>query len=362
MTAQPYLDPDTTSSVYTSVRRELDLLLPTFGLEGQRETIRDVYGLLCRRSLRFPAGSRPLHGSRLNEDGTPFQLAVAVTGSTARLQLVSDVGPLAAGNAERAMAARRCLPRIADVLACSGWVSHLLDVLDEFVPTDDPNLLGDDSGPVWLGVSVAPNRLASLKVYINARWGTPDARWARLTEFAGVAGVTRDWREARAHAAELEPLGVSVTVTAGAPPKYRIYLGGYGRRFGYYEDLAHVSAGSTLAGLVRRYGQTVLADRHGHPTRSVVWSFGAEDGSFVDHKVELCGHCAFEDDVEARVRSLAWLRATGALAAPYTHAVDVLSGTSARLPRTRLHAYLGVGANRHGPYSTFYFNPAATLA
>jgi len=330
-------------------------------LEGQLETIREIYALLCRRSLQIPAGTRPLHASRLNEDGTPFQLALAVAGSTARLQFVSDVGPLSGTNAERAASVRRCLRRIAHALGTSAWTAHLLEVFDELAPLDDPDLLNDGAGPAWVGVSFAAKRPPSLKLYVNARWGREDARWARLTAFAESADVAREWRTARARAPELEPLGVSLTVAAEASPKHRIYLGDYGRRFGYYEELARAGGGSELAGLVRRYGRTLLADDYEHPTRSVVWSLGAEDGSFVDHKLELCAHCAFENDTQARGRSLAWLRAIGASAAPYLRTVDVLSGTSPPVARGRLHAYLGVGANRGQPYSTFYFNPAGTL-
>ena len=355
MTAQAYLD---TPSLYTSVVERLDALVPSFGLEGRRETIRKAYELLCRRSLQLPAGRRPLHGSRLNEDGTPFQLALALAGPTARLQFVSDIGPLSGGNAERGVAARRCLPRIARVLGASMWVAHLSEVLDELAPQDDPDLLADDSGVVWVGVSFAAGRPPALKVYINARWGCEDARWARLATFAEIARVTRGWCDVRARAAALEPLGVSLTVAAGGSPKYRSYLGGYGRPFGYYEDLARVCGGTALAGLVRRFGRVVLAEGYHRPTRSAVWSIGAEDGSFVDRKLELCGHCVFEDDEKARERALAWLRATGTSAAPYVRVVDVLSGERSR---SRLHAYLGVGANRGRPYSTFYFNPAATL-
>ena len=355
MTAQASLD---TPSLYTSVGERLDELISPFGLDSQRETIREAYELLCRRSLDVSAGRRPLHGSRLNEDGTPFQLALSLAGSTARLQFISDIGPLSAGNAERGAAVRRCLPRIARALGTPMWVSHLSEVLDELAPQDDPDLLADDSGPAWVGVSFAAGRPGSLKIYINARWGSEISQWARLAAFAEIARVTRRWRDVRARTAELEPLGVSLTVAAGASPNYRIYLGGYGRPFGYYEDLARLGGGAALAGLVRRYGRIVLADGYDRPTRSAVWSLGAEDGEFVDNKLELCGHCVFQDDEKARERALAWLRATDTSTVSYTHAVDVLSGARSR---TRLHAYLGVGANRGRPYSTFYFNPAATL-
>lgn len=361
MTAQAQLHPETAPSLHTSIRSRIDELLPTCGLDDQRKTIHDAYALLCGRALRFPIGQRPLHRSRLNDDGTPFQLALAIAGTNTQLQFVSDVGPLSGGNARRGRAVRRDLPRIADTLKSVSWTSHLCEMLDEFAPPADPDLLRDESGPVWLGVSFAANRPPSLKAYVNARWGPEDARWSRLATLAGVAGVAHEWGQLRARAARLDPLGVSITVAGGALPKYRIYLGGYGRRLGYYEELARACGGAALAGLVGRYGRTLLADRYGHPTRSVVWSFGAEQGSFVDHKFELCGHCAFEDDVEARTRSLMWLRAIGASTAAYTNAVNVLSGTSVRPPRSRLHAYLGVGANGHRPYSTFYFNPAATL-
>jgi len=360
VTAQAYLDAGAPPSLYASVGARLDALVPWFGLEDQRATIRRAYALLCSRSLRIPAGVRPLHGSRLNEDGTPFQLAVAVASSGARLQFVADVGPLSAGAAERAAAARRCLRRLARAFGASAWVPHLIEVFDELAPPDDPDLLADDAGPAWMGVSFAAGRAASLKLYVNARWGRADARWARLTALAEVAGVAREWQEAHLRAAALEPLGVSLTVADGAAPTYRIYLGGYGRRFRDYEELAHDCGGAALAGLVRRYGRTLLGAGYDHPTRSAVWSLGAEEGSFVDHKLELCGHCAFADDVQARGRCLEWLRAIGAPPAPYVRLVDLLSGSGLGT-RGRLHAYLGVGSSRGRPYSTFYFNPAASL-
>lgn len=359
MTAQAHAGAGAAPCVYASVGRRLDELVPAFGLDSRLETIREAYALLCSRSLRIPAGSRPLHGSRLNEDGTPLQLAVAIAGPAARLQLVGDVGPLAGTNADRAAAVRLCAARLARALGASAWTPQLLDAL---APPRDPGLLGDDvAGPAWLGVSFAAGRPASLKIYLNARRGRDETRWARLADFADAAEVAREWRDARARAAGLEPLGVSLTVANGAPPKHRIYLGGYGRPYGYYEDLAGAAGGPELAGLVRRYGRALLADDYDRPTRSAVWSLGAENGSFVDHKLELCGHCAFADDTQARARSVAWLHEIGAPAAPYTRTVDVLSGTGRHVTRARLHAYLGVGANRGRPYSTFYFNPAAVI-
>jgi hypothetical protein len=356
VTAAAYLDADAAPPLYESVGKRVDALVASFGLAGQELSIRRAYARLSSRSLQMPAGCRPLHGSRLNDDGTPFQIGLAVAGAGARLQLVADVGPLSAGNAERAAAARRCLTALAHELRATAWVSHVSDVLDELAPLDDPDLLADEAGPAWIGVSFARGRSASLKLYVNARWGPEAARWARLAAFAETAGVAGEWEEARGGAALLGPLGVSVTIAEEAAPKYRIYLGGYGRSFHDYERLAPETA---FAALVRRFGRTVLPDDYEHPTRSAVWSLGAENGSFTDHKLELCGHCAFADDVQARMRSLAWLRELGASAGLYLRAVDVLSGGSVRGTRGRLHAYLGVGSSRGRPYSTFYFNPAA---
>jgi hypothetical protein len=78
-----------------------------------------------------------------------------------------------------------------------------------------------------------------------------------------------------------------------------------------------------------------------------------------DFKLELCGHCAFDTDIQANKRCIDWLSEAGVYSAPYVQMVDHLSGGVLSGTEARLHAYLGIGARKGQPYSTFYFNPAA---
>jgi hypothetical protein len=348
-------------SLYDAIGERLHAMIAAFGLQGQQNRVNRAYELLCRQSRGIPAGSRPTHGSRLNADGTPVQIALGLAGTTTRLQFVADIGPLGAGSDTRMSAARACIPALASVLRVSPLVERLSDLLDDLVPLDDPELRANDAGPLWLGAAFGRDCAPSLKVYVNAKWGDADARWARLAAVAGRMGVALEWSGAEACASALEPLGVSVTVAHDAEPNARFYLGGYGRSFEYYEEVARASGGPDLARLLRRFGRTFLGDDYAYPTRSAVWSFGCERGSFVDYKLELCAHCAFADDDHARARCLEWLRAIDVSSALYARLVDLFAGGQPRA-NGMLHAYVGVGAKRGRPYSTFYFNPAAAFS
>ena len=84
---------------------------------------------------------------------------------------------------------------------------------------------------------------------------------------------------------------------------------------------------------------------------------GLQAGRLADIKVELCGHCAFDSDVQARDRCLEWLRDDPQAGAIYRRVVELLMGGSLSATQTTLHSYLGVGSRND---RTFYFNPAAT--
>lgn len=349
------------ASVYERLGGQLDALIPSFGLAGDRPLIRRAYELLCGESLRLPVGVRPLRGSRLNADGTPFQLALTLGASASPLQFVAEPGPTDARNAERATAARSCIPRLARLVGATEWLPRIFELLDRMAPAHDPDLLGDEAGAVWIGAAFAPARTPRLKVYVNAKWGAEAARWDRLATFANDAGFGGEWRGIRARVEQLEPLGVSLTVAAGAPPAARIYLSGYGRSFGYHEALAGACGGPSFARLLGRYGETLLEDDYRNPTRSAVWSVASEAGSIVDLKFELCAHCAFDSDARARACCVEWLREMAVSPALYLRVVDALSRDRPGGAAASLHQYVGVGVRRARPYSTFYFNPAAGL-
>jgi len=348
------------ASVYDRVAERLDALVPVFDLDASRTAIARTYEALCRESLAVPAGHRPLHPSRLNADGTPFQLSLTLDGSSPALQFLTEVGSLAATNAERLAAARDAIDELAQLFGAESSLPRVRALLDEAAPPDDRDLLADEAGALWLGAAFAPGGRTGLKVYVNAKWGEEGARRARLATFAAGVGVEAEWRAVEALTrGDLEPLGVSLSVIAGSQPTARIYLSGYGRRFADYEALARECAGAGFDDCLRSYGKTLLAENYDRPTRSAVWSFGTSGGSLSDVKLELCGHCAFDNDLQARTRCVACLRQLDISSEQYLAVVGLLSGGLERRRDAILHAYVGVGLKQHKRYATFYFNPAA---
>jgi hypothetical protein len=361
VTAQADLPEVTAPSLYDCVGARLDTLIPSFGLAEERTSIRHAYRLLCREPLGLSTWRRPSRVSRLNADGMPFQFGLTLGASGSPLQFVTETGPPLAGNAERAAAARQGIRRLAVLAGTREGLSLVTELLGELAPPDDPDLLAEDAGAFWIGAAFAPGRSPRLKVYVNAKWGGHEDRWARLAAFADRVGAAHEWKARRGMVEELEPLGISLTLAADAAPAARIYLSGYGRSFSYYERLGAACGGPAFAELLRLYGQTMLADDYRYPTRSAVWSLGTVAGSLTDCKLELCGHCAFDSDARIRAHCVEWLQHVNVSPELYLRMVDVLSGGTLSAVDAKLHAYVGVGVNRGRPYSTFYFNPAAGL-
>jgi hypothetical protein len=299
-----------------------------------------------------------LRRSRLNADGTPFQLALALgTGATA-LQFLTETGPALADNDARLAAAREAIEELAPRLGATRSLARARALLDDLAPPDALDLLADEAGAIWLGASFAPGRSPRLKIYVNLKWGSETSRWARLETFAASARLAAPLERIKPLVAgKLEPLGVSLDLASDDPIAGRIYLSGYGRSVREYELLAGACDGA-LGHWLRRYCAVLLGDDRRQPTRSTVFSLGGQTGSRPDYKLEFCAHCALASDVEARERSLEWLDELGVSPGPYLGVLDVLSDGPLSGGSTELHVYLGVGTRQGGVYSTFYLNPA----
>lgn|SRR5215469_695880 len=348
-------------SAYHHVADRLAALIPLLGLQEAHPLIERSYELLCHESLAFRYGRRPARPSRLNADGTPFQFSLTVCGSKPPLQFVADTcGPLAT-NAQRISSDRARIRALSALCGTDLSLPSIYGLLDEIVPPADPRLLAEGAGATWLGMSFSPDQGPRFKIYINIKWGDPETRWARLATFSACIGATACWHEARAILGdELEPLGVSLVIgprsTSG-----RIYLSAYGKPFSYYEVLAGIFAGRAFEQHLCHFGAAFLQQDYGNPTQSVVCSLGIQSGQFADFKVELCGHCAFDSDVEAEARCVKLLQQLDMNTAYYLPVVTLLSQGRLSASRARLHAYLGTGSGGGYPYVTFYFNPAAVI-
>ena len=300
----------------------------------------------------------PPRRSTLNADGTPLQLSLTLGWSGARLEFLSDVGEPALSTAERMVAGRVRVRELAELIGAQRAVERIEPLVDTMAPAGNPQLLSEPAGAFWIGAGFAPGRSPTLKLYVNARWGEEGARWARLAEFAARLGAEVAWREVRELVAEeLEPLGVALAANPDGAIAGRIYVSGYGKTWEYLEALGRAYGGAVYGERLRDCAQTLLADDHAYPTRSVVCSFELLAGRLGDVKVELCGHCAFDSDRQARERCEQWLRDDQQALDVYTRVTNLLSGGSLSATQTTLHSYMGLGS---GHSRTLYFNPAGT--
>ncbi len=349
-------------SLHERVGRQLDALATELGLGSQRHALARAHELLCAQSGAYPAGGRPPRRSALNADGTPVQLSLTLGTDAPSVQVLSDVGAPELVGRQRVDAAQACLQELAGLLGAERGLARIAPLLERAAPANDPRLLAEHFGALWIGIGFAPRRSPTLKVYVNARWGDERERWGRLEELAEGLGVREQWRDARELLrGELEPLGLALGVRAAAPTAgetavaARIYLSGYGKRWERLEALAGSLADGAFASGVRRWARALLQDDYRYPSRSVVVSLGVRDGALADTKVELCGHCAFDSDRQARARCEWWLQGDRRAGAAFRWVVDLLSEGHLSDAGTTLHAYVGVGSEGE---RSFYFNPA----
>ncbi len=346
--------------MYEHIGDRLDELAVALGLESARATIAHSHELLCQDSAAYPRASRPPRRSTLNADGTPIQLSLTLGPSGPRLQFLSDVGAPQLSNSQRLATGRIRLRELAELFGARGALESIEPLIERMAPSRDPELLTYDAGAFWIGAGFSPKGESKLKIYINAKWGQEGTRWARLGDFADQLDAGAAWRDIRELVADqLDPLGVALGAGANGAIAGRIYLSGYGRAWSYLEALGGTCGGGAYQERLRHYGKTLLGEDYPYPTRSVVCSFGLLAGQLVDVKVELCGHCAFDSDLQAWERCLQWLGDDEHASATYMRVVEVLSGGSLSSSQTTLHSYVSLGS---GQDHTFYFNPAATRA
>lgn len=350
---------DREPSLHDRLERQLERLAGVVGIVAeQRRVLSRACELLCAEAGAYPAGGHPLRRSTLNADGTPVQLSLTVREKLARVQILSDAGPPRLSGEERMFAARACAEELARLFGARRELSDAAALLEAIAPARDPELLADSAGALWVGAGFAPGCDPTLKLYANARWGEEGGRWERLERFAAAFGAREGWEHARCLVgSEVSPLGAALAARAGAPTVGRIYLGGYGRNWDRLAALAgECVGGGVFASRVRRCARELLAAEYPHPSRSVVVSLGVRAGRLADVKVELCGHCAFDSDLQARERCERWLADDRDASALYGRVVSILSGDTLCGTRATLHSYVGIGSSGE---RTFYFNPAA---
>jgi len=347
-------------SFFDYVGSLLGSLIPRFGLDRSQETIARAYHLICRESLAIPKGRRPPNFSRINQDGTPFQFSLTLGAFRPPLQFLSEAGIPGSSNEDRLLLSKERIGSLCTLFGAKEPRSDDFNLLDEMVPAGDPDLRADPAGAVWIGTRFAPEDEPKLKIYLNVKWGPAPKRWARLNPFASYFGAAARWQELeKLVKAEMEPLGAALIYDSGHPPSGRIYLSAYGRPLAYYRYLARLTTNMAFQSLFERYTETLLRADCRYPTHSIVCSFGFDPQGNLDFKFEMCAHCAFASDVEARGRCLDWLKLQEVEPTGYLQMLEILSDGVLSETEPLLHCYVGLGLKRDQPYSTFYFKPVA---
>lgn len=358
MTTSDHCEESAAPSWYGYFASQLSTLISGFGLRHESERVLGAFGIICGDCLRTPRDRPPPNFSRINFDGLPLQYSLALGAFEPTLQFIGEAGAAGSSAAARLKVNTETISRLVGLLGLDKLTFPLPELLREMVPESDPHLLCGHADTLWLSPSFSPSARPRLTVYINVRWGDEDGRRRRLARFASYLGDETLWGDFRDFTdGEMEPLGAAVTLAADSPPTGRVYVSAFGKSLEYYANLTRALTDTRFERLFRRFMKTMLSEDCQYPTRSVVCSVRIGPGGATDFKFELCGHCAFESDTQAKSRHMNWLSSIGVDAAPYLSLLDALAGGRLNATSAVAHAYTGVGLKAGMPYSTIYLKP-----
>lgn len=303
-------------------------------------------------------GRRPLYFSRINEDGTPFQFSFLVGTHRPTLQFLSEAGIPGSSNLDRIMLSRKRIHTLACLLNSEKILSEVNDLLDKVAPASDPDLLAENAGAYWIGVSYSPEVKPRMKIYINCKWGSEKKMWERLDLFVSHFNGLAQWQEAKkALNSGMMPLGMALTISEHKQPSGRVYVSAYGNKIDYYERFVRSITNDREYNLFKQFTEIILGDDRQYPTKSVVCSFSFDSQDRLDFKFEMCGHCIFSSDTDASERCLNWLKTMDVDPTAYLYTIQVLSDDHLSKTNVDLHSFVGFGLKHHEIYSSLYFKP-----
>ncbi len=346
------------NSWYDLVASQLQALIPKAGIEDASAKLYQAYELICRNSLDC-AVERGTRSSRLNLDGTPIQFALALGPPTVPLQFLSEAGNPDMSHSEAREFVDETVRALDALLQLHGDIDSVLTLIHRASGVDARELDPDRGGVFWVGAGFASGGKSGIKIYINGKSGTPGERWSKFEDFAKFFAADKLHQQLlRLVSGKMTPLGMAVSLQQAENPYGRIYLSGYGNSVEYYEELLRRFAGRQSIEPFREYTSIMLGKDRAYPTQSAVFSLGFEPDSeaLPDVKIEFCGHCLFQGDVEARDRCMEWLTQRNIDPQAYTDQLEVVAG---RLSPTKVntHVYLGLGWKKQSEYTSIYLKP-----
>ena len=346
------------NSWYELVAGQLQALIPKVGIQEASAQLYQAYELICRTSLGCPVepGAR---SSRLNIDGTPIQFALALGHPTVPLQFLSEAGNRDMSHSEAREFIDETVRALSGLLYLRGDLDSILNLIHKASAVDARDLDPDRGGNFWLGAGFASGGKSGVKIYLNGKSGTPSESWSKFQDFAEFFGAAKAHQQLRQLlAGKMTPLGMAVSLQQNENPNGRIYLGGYGNSVSYYENMLRHFGGKQSIEPFRQYTRVMLGKDRAYPTQSAVFSVGFEQGTDAspDVKIEFCGHCLFQGDVQARDRCLEWLTLRNINPQAYTDQLEVLAGQISST-KVNAHVYLGLGWKKQREYTTIYLKP-----
>jgi hypothetical protein len=346
------------NSWYQLIARQLHALIPKVGIEAASAQLYQAYELICRASLGYAVESGT-RSSRLNLDGTPIQFALALGHPTVPLQFLSEAGDPGLSHSESTEFVEETVRALSALLRLQGDLDSVLDLIRGASAVDAREIDPDRGGTFWVGAGFTSGGKSGIKIYINGKSGAPSERWSKFEDFAEFFGAVKTYHQLRQLlAGKMTPLGMAVSLRQDENPDGRIYLSGYGNPVSYYESLLRHFNGSQSVEPFRQYIQVMLGKDRAYPTQSAVFSVGFEQGTDAppDVKIEFCGHCLFQGDVEARDRCLEWLRLRNINPHAYTDHLEILAGQMSPT-KVNAHVYFGLGWKKQREYTSIYLKP-----
>lgn len=346
------------NSWYELVAGQLKALIPKVGIEQASAQLYQAYELICRTSLACPVGPGT-RSSRLNLDGTPIQFALALGHPTVPLQFLSEAGNPDMSHSDAGEFIDETVRALSALLHLRGDLNSILELIRTASAVNARDIDPDRGGNFWVGAGFASDGKSGVKIYINGKSGAPSERWSKFEDFAEFFGAAKSFQQFRPLlAGKMTPLGMAVSLQRDENPNGRIYLSGYGNSVSYYEDLLRHFGGKQYIDLFRQYTRVMLGKDRAYPTQSAVFSVGFEQGGDAppDVKIEFCGHCLFQGDVQARDRCLQWLTLRNIDPHAYTDQLQVLAGQMSP-SKVNTHVYLGLGWKKQREYTTIYLKP-----
>jgi hypothetical protein len=230
---------------------------------------------------------RSRYRSTLNNDGSPLQICVGLSGAGVppAIRLIGDPAAADAGGPERIRSVQGAL---RNLLASHGPEIEppCRSLLDGMLPAAAAERTALGNGGAWLAGDLRGRGLA---LYATAKWGDPDQRWQRVRRSLDM--ILQDAAIARETLARLSPhaspLSLGIEGATLRDARVKLYW-----RFDRAIKFDRLGIGLLARPEMSAFLANAIGDRR-IPLAAIVasTSFGLESGDLSDVKLDLCAHC-----------------------------------------------------------------------